>query len=470
MERKALIYPGLKVAIMGLGISGRAAARYASHCGAEVFISDSRDEQRFLAEDGEFIATLACHFEAGGHSREFLRHAELLLVSPGVNLELPLLKMLKEDGVRVAGELAVAAGQIGVPVVAVSGTNGKTTVTTLIGEILKGAGRRVFVGGNIGTPLYEYLMEPNGSDSYDIVVVEVSSFQLESAGNFAPDVALLLNISPDHLDRHLSMDRYVQAKMHLFQHQRPGNIAIINGDDPLCRQLPPGVQSVVQSFGKSEGCTAVIENGRITAMIGGEREEYRLEGLMPQNDIVLMNYAAAILAVRSQGCSYAQTSAGLAAFCPLPHRIEFIAEINGVSYYNDSKATNTGAVIAALAQFAGNVILLAGGRDKGDDYRLLRESVLASVKNVVLLGEAADLLEAALSDVTDICRARDMDDAVGLAAAAAEPGDVVLLSPACASFDMFTSYGHRGNAFKKAVLALRARSGPLEKSAQRHAN
>lgn len=456
MKNESMLYPGLKVAIMGLGVSGRAAVRYARHCGAEVLVSDNRPEQRFLAEEGKFLAAFDVQWEAGGHSREFLGRAELLLVSPGVNLDLPLFKALQDDGVKIVGEFAIVAGQIDVPVVAVTGTNGKTTVTTLIGDILAAAGKRVFVGGNIGTPLYEYLLHPQ---EYDVIVAEVSSFQLESAGDFAPDVGVLLNISHDHLDRHASMDRYVQAKMQLFVHQQPGSVAIINGDDLFCRNLPPGLPAIVLTFGEKDPCSAIVGDNTITLMVDTIQEEYRFADMGQLNSITLMNYAAAILAVRSQGCTYEQTLAGLRAFRPLPHRIEFVAEINGVSYYNDSKATNTGAVIAALAQFPGNVILLAGGRDKNDDFRLLRESVLSKVKKLVVFGEAAGLLEEALADLVEIIPTQSMGDAVRMAAKNAATGDVVMLSPACASFDMFTSYGHRGNEFKKAVLALQKNSG-----------
>ena len=442
---------------MGLGVSGRAAVRYALDCGAKVFVSDNRSEQLFVADEAEFLATVDIQWEAGGHTREFLGQVDLLLVSPGVNLDLPLLTTLRENGVMIAGELAVAAGRIDVPVVAVSGTNGKTTVTTLIGEMFKNAGKRVFVGGNIGTPLYEYLLYPG---DYDVVVAEVSSFQLERAGEFSPDVGLLLNISPDHLNRHGSMEKYVQAKMQLFQHQRPGSVAIINGEDPLCQNLPSDSQPIVRTFGKRDGYTAIIGDNRISLSVDDKREEYLFDGTAGKsgkgqlNDITLMNYAAAILAVRSLGCTYLQTQAGLSAFRPLPHRIEFVAEINGVSYYNDSKATNTGAVLGALAQFQGNVILLAGGRDKDDDFTLLKESVRSKVKKMVIFGEATELFGDALTEVVDMSLALSMDEAVQIAAGNAVPGDVVLLSPACASFDMFTSYGHRGNEFKKAVLAL----------------
>jgi len=460
VKKKSLIYPGVKVAVMGLGVTGRAAVHYSLSCGAEVLVSDCRSEQRFVAEEGALLAATGIAWEAGGHSYEFLRRADLLLVSPGVDLHLPLLQRLRADGIRIVGELAIAAGKIGVPVVAITGTNGKTTVTTLIGEICRSANKKVFVGGNIGTPLYEYLLNPDG---YDMVVAEVSSFQLESCGDFSPDIGLLLNITPDHLDRHLSMEKYMQAKRQLFKHAKAETVAVVNGDDLLCRQLLPGLPAVVRTFGRSEGCTARFADNRISLLVDNEREEYSFEDLAGINDITLMNYAAAILAVRSLGCSYRQVEAGLRAFCPLPHRIEFVAEVNGVDYFNDSKATNTGAVIGALAQFENNVILLAGGRDKGDDYRLLRESVAARVKKMIVFGESAGLLRDALADIVDILPAQSMVDAVRTAAREAVPGDVVLLSPACASFDMFTSYGHRGNEFKKAVLALPSALGNKEK-------
>lgn len=459
MKNRSILYPGIKVAIMGLGVSGRAAVRYARHCGAEVLVSDNRPEQRFVAEEGDFLAATNVEWEAGGHRREFINRAELLLVSPGVDLNLPLFQQLQEDGVQIVGEFAVVAGLINVPVLAVTGTNGKTTVTTLIGDILATAGKRVFVGGNIGTPLYEYLLNP---EEYDIVVAEVSSFQLETAGDFAPTVGVLLNITPDHLDRHGSMERYVQAKMQLFTHQQPGSVTIINGDDPLSCNLPQGLASIVRTFGETNRCSAIIGENMITLMEDTIQEEYRFADKGRLNTITLMNYAAAILAVRSQGMTHAQIMAGLAAFRPLPHRIEFVAEINGVSFCNDSKATNTGAVIGALAQFSRDVILIAGGRDKGDDFRLLRESVASKVKKLVVIGEAAGLLEAALADLVEILPAQSMEEAVRRAAENAGSGDVVLLSPACASFDMFNSYGHRGNEFKKAVLALERSQSNLE--------
>ncbi|MFH0785187.1 MAG: UDP-N-acetylmuramoyl-L-alanine--D-glutamate ligase [Pseudomonadota bacterium] len=453
MKRLKMISPGTKVAILGLGISGRAAVRYALQRGAQVRVSDNRAKERFVAEEGQLLATTGVIWEAGGHTYDFLSQAELVLLSPGVDLALPLIKQLQDAGVKMAGELAVAAGEFKVPVVAITGTNGKTTVTTLIGELLKASGKKVFVGGNIGTPLYDFLCQPEG---YDMAVVEVSSFQLESAGNFSPDVGVLLNITPDHLDRHGSLEEYGRVKMNLFANKKRDALAIINSEDALCHILSKKLIGDVHTFGVRDNDTAVIEDKMVRLILAGKKEEYPLTATAFDNSVGRRNSAAAILAARRLGCTQEQILQGLKKFRLLPHRIELVAELEGVSYYNDSKATNTGAVLGALEQFPANVILIAGGRDKGDDYSLLRDAVKVRVRQLIVMGEAAELLEKALADVVEILPAKSMQEAVVLAAQSASPGDVVLLSPACSSFDMFTSYGHRGNEFKKAVLTLQA--------------
>lgn len=453
-KHKALINPGTKVAVMGLGVSGRAAARYALHRGAEVAVSDTRPRERLLREEADLLASGKIDVEGGGHSFDFLAERDLVLVSPGIDYELRLLQQLRSAGVSVCGELAVACGEIAVPVIAVTGTNGKTTVTTLIGQILAGAGKRVFVGGNIGTPIYEYLGNPS---DYDVVVAEVSSFQLESGADFSPTIGILLNISPDHLDRHHTLEQYLQIKMRLFANQQKGQAAIVYGDDPLCRRLPPEAKSRLYTFGLGQGNDALVTEQGIVLTLDGKEREF-LQGETGQSgNIAGMNYAAAALAATLLGCGESAIREGLRKFKPLPHRIEFVADVSGVSYYNDSKATNTGAVIAALQQFDSNIILIAGGRDKGDDFRLLRKYISGRVMRVIAMGEASGLLEDALNDLVTITRVASMESAVQSAAEAAEKGDVVLLSPGCASFDMFQSYGHRGEIFKHEVLALRER-------------
>jgi UDP-N-acetylmuramoylalanine--D-glutamate ligase len=451
-----MINPGDEVAILGLGVSGRAAARYALWRGARVRISDSRPEERFLVEERELLELPGVSWEAGGHNFEFLSRAKRILISPGVDLSLPLLHRLAQVGVAISGELAVAAQELRVPTVAITGTNGKTTTTTLIGELLAAGGIHPFVGGNIGTPIYDFLREPQGRD---VVVAEVSSFQLESAGGFSPRIGILLNITPDHLDRHGSIEAYGLVKMRLFAHQRAGDLAIVNGDDPQCLRLASLVPGELQTFGSGPENTARIIGKTIRVALNTGVEEYPLEGTALGNSVGLQNSGAAILAARRLGVPPGTILAALRAFRLLPHRIELVAEVDGVRYYNDSKATNTGAVLGALAEFSENVLLIAGGRDKGDDYRLLRPAAAASVRLLITIGEAAELLEAALADVVETVRAASMAKAVRLAASRARRGDVVLLSPACASFDMFKNYGHRGAEFIKEVEALTASPG-----------
>ncbi len=439
------------VGVVGLGVSGRSAVAFALSRGAEVLVSESRPAERLLAEDGALLASPGVHWEAGGHSLEFLGRADLLLLGPGVDPRLPLFEALRQKGVPVCGELAVVAAELQVPLVAVTGTNGKTTVTTLIGELLVAAGKRPFVGGNIGTPLYEYLRDPG---DVELVVAEVSSFQLEAAGRFAPEVAVLLNVTPDHLDRHGHLAGYIEAKRRIFAGHGAGRVAILNGDDPICREIAEGLAPPAELFGGGADCVARVEPHRVTLRRGEEVEIYPLAGTSLEGLPGSANAAAAILAARALGAPATAVLAGLRRFRPLPHRLEWVAEVAGVAYYNDSKATNSGAVLAALSRFPGRVVLIAGGRDKGDDYRLLRPAVAEKVAELILIGEAAGQLAAALADLVGTHRAGSMAEAVALAAVLARPGDVVLLSPSCASFDMFASYRHRGEEFRRVVLDL----------------
>lgn len=440
------------VAVVGYGVTGRAAARYALAQKCTVLVSEGRASSSICEEDRNFFADNNIAWEAGGHSEDFLGRADVVLLSPGINPGQAPFNNLEEKGKTVCGELAVAAGRIAVPVVAVTGTNGKTTVTSLIGSILRLAGRRAFVGGNIGTPLYEYLMHP---EDYEMVVLEVSSFQLERCGAFAPDIGILLNVTPDHLDRHASMEKYLRAKKKLFMNQKPSRQAIVNGDEPICRLGDGETGARVMTFGFGGHCDLCVGEVSLRLNFEGCVEEYLVERKKGLSGFNLMNYGAAVLATRLAGCTPLQIQYGLQKFQVPSHRLEFVTEIEGVPYYNDSKATNTGAVIAALGQFPGDVVLIAGGSDKGEDYRLLKKTVSEKVRKIILLGESAGSIGDALAGHVDISYAGSMEEAVALAGQNCCPGGSVLLSPACASFDMFSGYKERGEVFKSHVLRLK---------------
>ena len=447
MDTKARVRKDMRIAIMGYGVTGRSAVRFCLSRGAKVLVSDSGDARRLEDEHGTFFRENEIFWEAGGHTFEFLQGAELVIVSPGIDLALPLFSELARAGIPVVGELAVAAPLLDLPVAAITGTNGKTTVTALLGHVLREAGRKVFVGGNIGTPLLDYLREPDGAEC---MVLEVSSFQLEKAGSFSPQIGLLLNVTPDHIDRHGTMERYAAAKSALFAAGSGSDLAILNGDDPWCRELAGRLDQQVLCFGRGADNAAIVEESAVQC--GGIR--YDLSGTALMGWIGAANAAAVILAAGWWGVAPASLQKSLGTFVPAPHRLQEAGSLAGVTFVDDSKATNTGAVIAALSTFSGGVHLIAGGRHKGEDYRLLRDSVAEKVRRLLLIGEAADQLATALEGICPILRPASFEEAVRLAWEGAQAGDTVLLSPACASFDMFRSYGHRGEVFTAIVRAL----------------
>ena len=439
------------VAVLGLGVSARGALRYFHGRGARLLLSEQRSREAVSAEEQAFLAEYAVSSEFGGHSAGFLAQADLVLVSPGVPWDAPVLAQLREQGVRVAGELAVAGELVDLPMVAVTGTNGKTTVAELIAALMRAAGRKVFVGGNIGRSIFDFLL---ADDDADCLVLEVSSFQLEAGGSFCPQVGLLLNITPDHLDRHGDLEGYVQAKLRLFSGQGLGDTAIVSADDPVCAELPASGRlgkGELLSFGHGEHNAARIQGEQVHCVDG---ELYDLAHSRLSAASGLQNAAAAILAARALGAEPAAIRRALAAFAPGAHRLQEVAVVNQVTYYDDSKATNTGAVLAALASFGPGVILIAGGRGKGDDFSLLRRAVADKVRLLLLLGETAQELATVLHGCCEIEQVDSLPAAVNRAAAKARPGEVVLLSPACASFDQFSSYAQRGQVFQQAVAAL----------------
>lgn len=439
-----------KAIAVGLGKSGLAAVRYLHGQGLRVAASEYR--KQISAEERSVLEQCGAALELGGHTPEFFADADLIVVSPGVPTNLPVLNAARSRGVTVVGELALAAGRIPVPVIAVTGSNGKTTVTSLIGQLLRSSGKQAFVGGNIGTPVLEYLLEPGETE---VAVLELSSFQLDMAGDFRPDIALLLNLSPDHIDRHGSFENYAEAKRQIFARQGRADIAILGADDPMVAAKPVTTAGTVLHFGTQADSRARVEGQQVRLEPGFGAEIYDLSATRLSSLVNVYNAAAAILAARAFGCSVEGIRAGLDDYQPPMHRMTPTGEINGVRFINDSKATNIGAVIAALAGFKKDVILIAGGRNKGGDFTELVPAFRQHVRQVVLIGEAASELAAA-AEAAGIGHqfADDMGDAVRKGFAAAKLGETVLLAPACASFDMFDNYEHRGREFMRCAAEL----------------
>jgi UDP-N-acetylmuramoylalanine--D-glutamate ligase len=459
------IHPGEHFLVVGLGLSGLAAVRFLLLHGARVSVSEATLLEQINPATRNWLAEQNVLLESGGHTKQLFLRADRILVSPGVPLNLPELAAARQRHIPVIGEMAVAAHYLHTPSVAITGTNGKTTVTTLLGELCRAASYRVFVGGNIGTPMLEYLAGPQDCD---MAVVEMSSYQIDTAGGvngFKPEVALLLNITPDHLDRYDAMADYIASKFAIFAAQSGKDAAIVNTDDPLImahRHLWP--RSRLFGFGNNRAGLpgARIRDGKVY-LTGLSQDISTLEETAECYDLSttalaltpnLQNGAAAILAARLMGCPAATIARGLAAFAPLAHRLTVVATIDGITFIDDSKATNIGAVQAALDGINRPVVLIAGGRDKGGDYTLLADAIRKKVKGMVLLGEAREKMARAFRHLTAIEEADTMQHAVQRAKAIAASGDVVLLSPACSSFDMFPNYARRGDAFTEAVKEL----------------
>ena len=460
------IQPGMHVLVVGLGKTGLAATRFFLLQGARVSVSESSPESSINPDTLTWLRNNNILCEIGIHSEALFTSVDLVFVSPGIPLTMEPLVAARRRRIPIIGELAIAADSIQTPVVGVTGTNGKTTVTTLLGDIFKAGSRKVFVGGNIGTPLFEYICSPQDAD---IVVAEISSFQLDTGGDekgLPFKTAVLLNITPDHLERYNSFSAYVDSKFKIFSAQCPDDFAILNADDvEIMNRKHLWPQSKKFFFGRELGDLAgasihdniirLKNSSSATLPENLHGESYDLSRTTLNTGPNPQNAAAAILAARLMGCPQTDIQKGLEAFRPLAHRMTIVAEIGGVSYIDDSKATNVGAVYSALEGMKQPVILIAGGRDKGGDYSILSELVHKKVKHMLLIGEASDKMSRAFLAFTSVEMCDTLQEAVIRANSLAEQGDAVLLSPACASFDMFSSYGERGDVFQKAVLALR---------------
>jgi UDP-N-acetylmuramoylalanine--D-glutamate ligase len=459
-----------KVVVAGLGVSGLWTARWLAGQGAVFTVSDQRGRSQIGLEVCDEVERLGGLLETGGHGRSVFLDSDMIVLSPGVPQDMELFILAREKGIPVVGEMELAFRVVsretksrrGVPIIAVTGTNGKSTVTEFIGFILKMAQADVFVGGNIGTPLIALACQERMPD---FAVVEVSSFQLDTIEEFSPYISLCLNVSPDHLERYTSYNAYIQSKLRIFENQHEGQFAIINDDDEVLsgfrsqggvRELRYGM--VLESRGpKNEKVKrdAFIRGEDCIAELGrGKRHEFSLAGFRLPGAHNRSNLLAVVLATLCAGVDPEIIRKGIREFSGLHHRIEFVGEIKGIRYYDDSKATNLDAAIKAVECFDSKIVLIAGGRHKGADYKPLVDACLGKVKKAVFIGEASELLAEAFEGSIPYSMAGSMEDAVSIASKAAAPGEVVLLAPACSSFDMFTDYAHRGRIFSEAARSL----------------
>jgi UDP-N-acetylmuramoylalanine--D-glutamate ligase len=442
-----------RVLVVGLGKSGVASALFLKARGARVTVSDTKSPDELRGEIPNLLEG-GITVETGGHGERTFRGQDQIVVSPGVPVDAPQLAQAREQGIPVIGEIELAARFLKGRIVAITGSNGKTTTTALTGEVISTGGLESLVGGNIGTPAIS-LVEESTNDSF--VVLEVSSFQLETVQSFHPFIAMVLNITPDHLDRHSTFEAYVDAKARIFENQTGEDFAVLNADDPTCVGLASRTKArkIWFSRAKEVEIGAWLRSGQIVFRDDGQERE-----IMPVSEIKLKgahnleNVLAAVCAGILTQIEPARIRRAVQEFRAVEHRLEYVATVRGVDFYNDSKATNVDATIKALESFPANIHLILGGKDKGSDYTVLKPLLKERARRVYTIGAAAEKIESHLGGIVEVVRAGTLDAAVKRAAASAESGDVVLLAPACASFDQFENYEHRGTAFKQTVRAL----------------
>jgi UDP-N-acetylmuramoylalanine--D-glutamate ligase len=443
---------GKRTLVVGLGKSGVASALFMKAHGARVTVSDTKSGDELRNE----IPVLLDHgitVETGGHGERTFRGQDLIVVSPGVPVDAPPLVQARSLGETVIGEIELAAQFLPGPVVAITGSNGKTTTTTLTGEIMAAAGLPTLVGGNIGTPAIS-LAERAKPDT--VIVLEISSFQLETIQTFRPIVAVVLNVTPDHLDRHRTFEIYTNAKARIFENQQASDFAVLNADDPTCVAMGARTRAQVFWFSRQKEVQqgAWVRDGNIVFRDEkGQREILQVSEIPLKGAHNLENVLAAVCTGVLMGCAPEKIRQAVHNFKAVEHRLEYVATINRVDYYNDSKATNVDATVKALESFPANIHLILGGKDKGSPYTVLNDLIRQRVKRIYTIGAAAAKIESQLKGA-EIVQAGTLENAIRKAHAAATPGDVVLLAPACASFDQFKSYEHRGKMFKEIVKGL----------------
>jgi UDP-N-acetylmuramoylalanine--D-glutamate ligase len=447
---------GQHVVVVGMARSGVAAARFLVERGARVVATDRKKEEDFGPEELSLPPEVA--LELGGHREESFTGADLVIVSPGVPWDAPELVAARAARVRVIGEIELAYRFLKGRVVAVTGTKGKSTTTAAIGAMLSEHGYDTRVGGNIGTAAISLVQ---GSTDASVFVLEVSSFQLEGIDRFHPDVAVFLNLSPDHLDRHPTFADYARAKARIFENQDESDWAVVNADDPEVLRLAAGARAQRITFGGTPGAAGAFFAGGLAQLShGGARELlFKRDSVRLPGAHLALDLLAAAGAARLVGASTDAIARAVAGFRGAAHTLEEVALVSGVRYYDDSKATNIAAAQKSLESFDRPVLVILGGRHKGGDFADLRPAVEQRVKRVLAIGEAQEAVERALADVRPVQRCASLEEAVREAARQATSGDVVLLAPACSSFDMFKDYADRGRAFKAAVAALGRKEG-----------
>ncbi|PYS69558.1 MAG: UDP-N-acetylmuramoyl-L-alanine--D-glutamate ligase [Acidobacteria bacterium] len=448
---------GKKVLIVGAARSGIAAARFLISRGATVALNDAKPLEKW-SEAALELKELGVGLLPGEPPMWLLDQLELVIVSPGVPATIIPIRYAERAGAEVIGEVELAYRYLKGRIVAITGSNGKTTTTSLIGELLRDAGLNVQVGGNIGNALVS-MVESSRDDGW--TVVELSSFQLETIKQFHAQIAVVLNVTPNHMDRYESFNDYAAAKHRIFMNQAANDFAVLNADDQVVSSWTSALRARVTEFSvRKELTEGVFLRGDelVVRSMEGEQVVLRASEMKLRGLHNVENVAAGIAAGLAAGATLESMRETVKRFNPVEHRLEFVTEINGVKFYNDSKATSVDATLKALEAFAGEpgrVVLIIGGRGKKAPYAPLADLVKAKVRKLVLIGEDADTVANELGDYAPMERGSDMRDAVKRSFEIAEPGDVVLLAPACASFDMFETFEHRGRVFKEEVLALR---------------
>ncbi|HPL54851.1 MAG TPA: UDP-N-acetylmuramoyl-L-alanine--D-glutamate ligase [Bacillota bacterium] len=447
---------GKKVLVIGAAVTGIPVVKLLSRLGADVILNDFKKTDELAGVISE-IEQLPIKLVAGGHPAKLAEDCDFIVISPGVPLDIPLVQRAKALGKEVISEIELAFRLASAPIAAITGTNGKTTTTALLGEIMKAAGKRTFITGNIGNTM---ILEVENAGPEDIFALEVSSFQLESTSRFKPTVSAILNITPDHLNRHKSMENYIDIKSRIFINQDKNDYTILNRDDPETSKLAGMPRSRVLLFSRKEEVAqgAFLENDNIVVRVGNKKET-----IIHKDKIYILgrhnleNALAAALMAYCMGVPASTIGAALESFKGVEHRIEYVEEIEGVIYYNDSKGTNIDASIKAIEAMKRPTVIIAGGYDKGSGFDDFIEAFGNVVKHMVLIGKTADKLEktAHKHGFINTYKVKGMREAVQKCHTLARPGDCVLLSPACASWDMFSNFEERGRLFKDCVKELK---------------